>query len=105
MTWTVSFEELDTPSAPGTPTLDQLQVFLTVVDVGSFAGAARRLGRATSVISYSISNLEGQFRGRALRPPADAQTSADRRRPRGPGGRAPGYQWHPRAACRATRPF
>ena len=42
------------PSAPGTPTLDQLQVFLTVVDVGSFAGAARKLGRATSVISYSI---------------------------------------------------
>jgi DNA-binding transcriptional LysR family regulator len=46
---------------PGTPTLDQLQVFLTVVDVGSFAGAARRLGRATSVISYSIANLEAQL--------------------------------------------
>src|SRR6478672_5366836 len=49
------------PSAPGTPTLDQLQVFLTVVDVGSFAGAARKLGRATSVISYSIANLETQL--------------------------------------------
>ena len=49
------------PSAPGTPTLDQLQVFLTVVDVGSFAGAARKLGRATSVISYSIANLEAQL--------------------------------------------
>ena len=36
---------------PGTPTLDQLRVFLTVVDEGSFAGAARNLGRATSVIS------------------------------------------------------
>src|SRR5882762_5956809 len=48
-------------SDPGTPTLDQLQVFLTVVDVGSFAGAARRLGRATSVISYSIANLEAQL--------------------------------------------
>ncbi len=48
-------------SAPGTPTLDQLRVFLTVVDVGSFAGAARRLGRATSVISYSIANLEAQL--------------------------------------------
>ena len=46
---------------PGTPTLDQLRVFLTVVDVGSFAGAARRLGRATSVISYSIANLEAQL--------------------------------------------
>jgi DNA-binding transcriptional LysR family regulator len=45
----------------GTPTLDQLGVFLTVADVGSFAGAARRLGRATSVISYSIANLEAQL--------------------------------------------
>ena len=48
-------------SDPGTPTLDQLRVFLTVVDVGTFAGAARRLGRATSVISYSIANLEAQL--------------------------------------------
>lgn len=48
-------------SDPGTPTLDQLRVFLTVVDVGSFAGAARKLGRATSVISYSIANLEAQL--------------------------------------------
>ena len=31
------------------------------MDVGSFAGAARRIGRATSVISYSISNLEAQL--------------------------------------------
>jgi DNA-binding transcriptional LysR family regulator len=49
-------------SDPGTPTLDQLRVFLTVVEVGSFAGdAARRFGRATSVISYSIANLEAQL--------------------------------------------
>ena len=48
-------------SDPGTPTLDQLQVLLTVVEEGSFAGAARRLGRATSVISYSIANLEAQL--------------------------------------------
>ena len=48
-------------SDPGTPTLDQLRVFLTVIEVGSFAGAARRLGRATSVISYSIANLETQL--------------------------------------------
>src|SRR5215510_7115300 len=48
-------------SDPGTPTLDQLRVFLTVADVGSFAGTARRLGRATSVISYSIANLEAQL--------------------------------------------
>ncbi|MFJ2685036.1 LysR family transcriptional regulator [Pseudomonas sp. NPDC087342] len=48
-------------SEPGTPTLDQLRVFLTVVEVGSFAGAARKLHRATSVISYSIANLELQL--------------------------------------------
>jgi len=48
-------------SDPGTPTLDQLRVFLTVVEVGSFAGAARHLGRATSVISYTIANLEAQL--------------------------------------------
>jgi DNA-binding transcriptional LysR family regulator len=48
-------------SDPGTPTLDQLKVFLTVVDVGSFAGAARQLNRASSVVSYSIANLEAQL--------------------------------------------
>ena len=48
-------------SEPGTPTLDQLKVFLTVVDVGSFAGAARVLNRASSVVSYSIANLEAQL--------------------------------------------
>lgn len=46
---------------PGTPTLDQLRVFLAVVETGSFAAAARRLGRATSVISYAIANLETQL--------------------------------------------
>src|SRR6476620_7127768 len=48
-------------SDPGIPTLEQLRVFLTLIEVGSFAGAARRLGRATSVISYSIANLEAQL--------------------------------------------
>ncbi|WP_047861069.1 LysR family transcriptional regulator [Archangium gephyra] len=48
-------------SEPGTPTLDQLRVFMTVVEVGSFAGAARQLNRATSVISYTIANLEAQL--------------------------------------------
>lgn len=43
------------------PTLDQLQVFLAIVEAGSFAGAAKRLGRATSVISYTIANLEAQL--------------------------------------------
>src|SRR5262245_7180375 len=46
---------------PGSPKLDQIRVFLAVVDVGSFAGAARKLGRATSVVSYSIANLETQL--------------------------------------------
>ncbi|MBJ3775961.1 LysR family transcriptional regulator [Acuticoccus mangrovi] len=45
----------------GTPTLDQLRVFLAVVEAGSFAGAARRLHRATSVVSYTIANLETQL--------------------------------------------
>ena len=49
------------PSDPGTPTLDQLKVMLTVVDVGSFAAAARKLNRATSVVSYTIANLESQL--------------------------------------------
>lgn len=48
-------------SAVGTPTFDQLRLFLAVVDAGSFAGAARRLGRAVSVVSYGIANLEAQL--------------------------------------------
>jgi DNA-binding transcriptional LysR family regulator len=48
-------------SAPGTPSLDQLQVFLTVVEAGSFAAAGRKLGRATSAVSYAIANLEQQL--------------------------------------------
>lgn len=47
--------------SPGTPTLDQLRIFLTIVDTGSFAGAARALGRAVSVISYGVANLEAQL--------------------------------------------
>lgn len=45
-------------TSPGTPTFEQLRVFLAVVDAGSFAGAARKLNRAVSVISYGIVNLE-----------------------------------------------
>ncbi|HEY1125569.1 MAG TPA: LysR family transcriptional regulator [Sphingobium sp.] len=45
----------------GTPTYDQLNLFLAVVDEGSFAAAARRLGRAVSVVSYGIANLEAQL--------------------------------------------
>jgi DNA-binding transcriptional LysR family regulator len=45
----------------GQPSLDQLRIFLAVVDEGSFSRAARRLGRAVSVISYGIANLEAQL--------------------------------------------
>ncbi len=55
-----SFEDFDM-HGPGTPTLDQLRVFLTVIECGSFAAAGRRLNRATSVISYAIANLELQL--------------------------------------------
>ncbi|MGH6751667.1 MAG: LysR family transcriptional regulator [Bradyrhizobium sp.] len=48
-------------SEPGSPTLDQLRAFIAVVDEGSFAAAARKLDKATSVISYTITNLEAQL--------------------------------------------
>ncbi|MDN0076208.1 LysR family transcriptional regulator [Crenobacter sp. SG2303] len=40
------------------PTLDQLRVFVAVVEAGSFSRAAEVLGRAQSVVSYTIGNLE-----------------------------------------------
>ncbi|HEY0266920.1 MAG TPA: LysR family transcriptional regulator [Rhizomicrobium sp.] len=46
---------------PRAPTLDQIAVFLAVVETGGFAAAARKLGRATSVISYAVANLESQL--------------------------------------------
>ncbi len=49
------------PSGPGTPTLDQLQVLIHVVEAGSFTAAARRMNRALSVVSYTIGNLEAQL--------------------------------------------
>lgn len=45
----------------GQPTIDQLRIFLAVADEGSFNGAARKLGRAISVISYGIANMEAQL--------------------------------------------
>jgi DNA-binding transcriptional LysR family regulator len=48
-------------STPGLPSLDQLRVFLEVVEAGSFAAAGRRLRRATSSISYTIASLEAQL--------------------------------------------
>lgn len=46
---------------PGAPSLDQLQVFLAVAEAGGFAAAGRRLGRATSAVSYQIDTLEAQL--------------------------------------------
>jgi DNA-binding transcriptional LysR family regulator len=48
-------------SETGVPTFDQLQIFLAVVENGSFAAAGRKLNRATSVISYGVANLEAQL--------------------------------------------
>ena len=45
----------------GEPTLDQLRIFLEVVEQGSFGGAARSSGRAVSAISYGIAQLEAQL--------------------------------------------
>lgn len=42
-------------------TLDQIQIFLTVVDEGSFTVAAKRLNRARSAVTYGIQKLEAQI--------------------------------------------
>lgn len=41
-------------------TLDQFTVFLTIAEEGSFAAAARKLGRAQSAVTYAIQKLEDQ---------------------------------------------
>ncbi|MFC7297590.1 LysR family transcriptional regulator [Herminiimonas aquatilis] len=46
---------------PGLPTLEQLRVFIAVIDQGSFSKAARELHRTQSVVSYTIANLEAQL--------------------------------------------
>ena len=45
----------------GDPSLDQLRIFLEVVEQGSFGGAARSLNRAVSAISYGVAQLEAQL--------------------------------------------
>lgn len=42
-------------------TLDQLRVFITIAEEGSFRAAAKRLGRAQSAVSFAIANLEAQL--------------------------------------------
>jgi DNA-binding transcriptional LysR family regulator len=41
--------------------LDQLRTFIAAADEGSFSAAGRRLGRAQSVVSQTLANLEGQL--------------------------------------------
>ncbi|EIZ78850.1 LysR family transcriptional regulator [Novosphingobium sp. Rr 2-17] len=43
------------------PSLDHLRTFLCVVEEGSFNAAARKLGKAISVVSYAIAQLEAQL--------------------------------------------
>ena len=47
--------------SPATPSIDQLLALLAVAEAGSFTAAAKRLGRATSAISYAIDTLEAQL--------------------------------------------
>jgi len=44
-----------------TPSFDQVQVLLAVVEAGSFSAAARRLNRAQSAVTYAIQRLEEQL--------------------------------------------
>ena len=41
--------------------LDQLRTFIAAVDEGSFSAASRKLRRAQSVVSETVSNLEDQI--------------------------------------------
>jgi DNA-binding transcriptional LysR family regulator len=42
-------------------TLDQLRTFIAAADAGSFSAAGRSLGRAQSVVSQTLANLEAQI--------------------------------------------
>ncbi len=61
--------------------LEDLGIFLRVVDVGSFAGAARQLGVPTSTVSRSVTRLESaagvrllQRTTRSVRPTSEGRT-------------------------------
>ena len=41
-------------------TLDQLRTFVAAAETGSFSAAGRRIGRAQSVVSQTLANLEAQ---------------------------------------------
>ncbi|WP_175965965.1 LysR family transcriptional regulator [Burkholderia sp. BCC0322] len=42
-------------------TLDQLRTFIAAAETGSFSAAGRKLGRAQSVVSHTLGNLEAQL--------------------------------------------
>ena len=42
-------------------TLDQLRTFIAAAETGSFSAAGRQLGRAQSVVSQTLANLEAQL--------------------------------------------
>ena len=45
----------------GQPSVDQVRIFLAVAEEGSFNRAAKKLGRALSVVSYGVAALEAQL--------------------------------------------
>ena len=42
-------------------TLDQIQLFLAVIDEGSFSRVSKTLNRAQSVVTYGVQKLEAQI--------------------------------------------
>ena len=54
-----------------------------VVDEGSFAAAARKVGRATSVVSYSIAKLEAQLGASLFKTGQHQKAAVDGGRPDG----------------------
>ena len=87
----------------GRPSLDQLAVFVAVIETGSFNAAARKLGRAVSAISYAIATLETQlgvtvFDRQGSRPPGADRGPAARSWARRAGWAIRLTIWWPRCA-------
>ncbi|MCV5871730.1 LysR family transcriptional regulator, partial [Escherichia coli] len=51
-------QKLDTIGLSDMFTIEQLQAFIATSEAGSFSGAARKRGRAQSVVSQYIMNME-----------------------------------------------
>jgi DNA-binding transcriptional LysR family regulator len=64
---TVSIDALDGSAGSGEAamldrlTLDQLRILVAIAEAGSFTAAARRLGRAQSVVSHAVAGLEAEL--------------------------------------------